>query len=62
MTPVIEAKCASLIKYKQSPTVENLQIIGAARNKVQQFNVGINMATKLGNISRMYNIIKKGPV
>ena len=36
MRPVIEAKRTALMEFKQSPSERNLQIIRAARNKVQQ--------------------------
>ena len=36
MTPVIEAKRTALIEYKRSPSERNLQILRAARSKVQQ--------------------------
>ena len=36
MSPVIEAKRTALIEYKQSPSERNLQILRAARSKVQQ--------------------------
>ena len=36
MRPVIEAKSTALIVYKQSPSERNLQILRAARIKVQQ--------------------------
>lgn len=36
MTPIIEAKCAALAEYKCSPAERNLEILRAARNRVQQ--------------------------
>ena len=36
MRPVIEAKRTVLIEYKQSPSERNLQLLRAARRKVQQ--------------------------
>ena len=36
MRPVIEAKRKALIEYKRSPSERNLQILRAARSKVQQ--------------------------
>ena len=36
MRPVVEAKRIALMEYKRSPSERNLQIIRAARSKVQQ--------------------------
>ena len=36
MRPVIEAKRTALMEYKRSPSERNLQILRAARSKVQQ--------------------------
>ena len=76
MTPIIEATCAALAKYKQSPTKWNLQTVRAARSKVQsiarhyaneywtEHSEMIQMAAAMGNIRGMYDGIKKalGPM
>ena len=73
MTPVIEAKRAALAEYKRSPSERNLQILRAARSKVQQtaaneywteLSEAIQTATITGNIRGMYAGIKTamGPV
>ena len=71
MRPVIEAKPTALIVYKQSPSERNLQILRAARSKVQQtarrcaneyctqLSQDIETAAITGNISGMYDGIKK---
>ena len=76
MTPVIEAKHATLAEYKWSPIKWNLQTLRAARSKVQcitrcctneywtEHNEMIQMATAMGNVRWMYDGIKKalGPM
>ena len=71
MRPVIGAKRTALIEYKQSPSERNLQIIRAARSKVQQtarrcaneywtqLSQDMQAATITGNIRRKYDGIKK---
>ena len=71
MTPVTEAKRTALIEYKRSPSERNLQIIRAARSKVQQtarrcaneywtqISEDIQTAAITGNIKGMYDGIKK---
>ena len=71
MRPVIEAKRTALIVYKQSPSERNLQILRAARSKVQQtarrcaneywtqLSQDIQTAAITGNIRGMYDGIKK---
>ena len=71
MRPVIEAKRTALIVYKQSPSERNLQILRAARSKVQQtarrcaneywtqVSQDIQTAAITGNIRGMYDGIKK---
>ena len=67
MTPVIEAKRAALAEYKRSPTQRNLQILRAARSKVQniarrcvnEYSKTVQMAAATGNIRGMYDGIKK---
>ena len=71
MRPVIEAKLTALIKYKQSPSVRNLQILRAARCKVKQtakrcaneywtqLSQDIQAAAITGNIRGMYDGITK---
>ena len=71
MRPVIEAKRKALIEYKRSPSERNLQIIIAARSKVQQtarrcaneywtqLSQDIQTAAITGNIRGMYDGIKK---
>lgn len=76
MTPAIEAKRAALAEYKKTPNERNLQILRAARSKVQQtarrcaneywtqLSEDIQTAAITGNIRGMYDGIKKalGPV
>ena len=76
MRPVIEAKRKALIEYKRSPSERNLQIIRAARSKVQhtarrcaneywtQLSQDIQTAAITGNIGGMYHGINKalGPI
>ena len=76
MTPIIEAKHATLGEYKQSPTEQNLQTLQAARSKVQciarhcaneyltEHSEMIMMAATMGNTRGMYDGIKKalGPM
>ena len=71
MTPVIEAKRTALVEYKRSPSERNLQIVRAARSKVQQtarrcgneywtqLSEDIQTAVITGNIKGMYDGIKK---
>ena len=71
MRPVIEAKCKALIEYKRSPSGRNLQILRAARSKVQQtakrcaneywtqLSQDIQTAAITGNIRGMYDGINK---
>ena len=71
MRPVIEAKHKALIEYKRSPSERNLQILRAARSKVQQtakrcaneywtqLSQDIQTAAITGNIRGMYDGIKK---
>ena len=71
MRPVIETKRKALIEYKRSPNKRNLQILRAARNKVQQsarrcaneywtqLSQDIQTAAITGNINGMYDDIKK---
>ena len=71
MRPVIEAKRTALIEYKRSPSERNLQILRAARSKVQQtarrcaneywtqLSQDIQTAAITGNIKGMYDGIKK---
>ena len=71
MTPIIEAKHATLTEYKQSPTKWNLQTLRAARSKVQciarcctneywtEHSEMIQMAAAMGNIRWMYDGIKE---
>ena len=71
MRPVIEAKRKALIEYKRSPSERNLQILRAARSKVQQtarrcaneywtqLSQDIQTAAITGNIRGMYDGIKK---
>ena len=71
MRPLIEAKRAALIAYKQSPSERNLHILRAARSKVQQtarqcaneywtqLSQDIQTAAITGNIRGMYDGIKK---
>ena len=71
MPPVIEAKRTALVVYKQSTSERNLQILRAARSKVQQtarrcaneywtqLSQDIETATVTGNIRGMYDGIKK---
>ena len=71
MRPVIEAKRTALIVYKQSPSERNLQILRAARGKVQQtarrcakaywtqHSRDIQTAAIKGNIRGMYDGIRK---
>ena len=71
MRPVIKAKRKALTEYKRSPSERNLQIPRAARSKVQQtarrcaneywtqLSQGIQTAAITGNISGMYDGIKK---
>ncbi|KAK4328203.1 hypothetical protein Pmani_001325 [Petrolisthes manimaculis] len=71
MTPVIEAKQSALAEYKRSATERNLQILRAARNKVQrtarrcaneywmELSKSIQMAAATGDIRGMYDDIKK---
>uniref|UniRef100_A0A0L8FQG2 Endonuclease/exonuclease/phosphatase domain-containing protein n=1 Tax=Octopus bimaculoides TaxID=37653 RepID=A0A0L8FQG2_OCTBM len=70
MTPVIEAKRGALAEYKWSPIERNLQILRAARSKVQhttrrcaigywtELSESIHMATT-GSIRGMYGGIKR---
>ena len=74
MRPVIEAKRTALIEYKRSPSERNLQILRAARSKVQQaarrcanenwtqLSQDIQRAAITGNIRGMYDGIKKAPI
>lgn len=76
MTPVIDAKRTALAEYKRLPTERNLQILRAARSKVQltarrcaneywtELSEKIQTAAATGNIRGMYNGIKEalGPV
>ena len=76
MTPVIEAKLAAFVEYKRVPSEQKLQILRAARNKVQQtarhcaneywteLSEVIQTAAITGNIRGMYDGIKTamGPV
>ena len=74
MRPVIEAKRKALIEYKRSPSERNLQIIRAARSKVQQtamrcaneywtqLSQDIQTAAITGNIRGMHDGIKKALV
>ena len=69
--PVIEAKSTALMEYKRSPSKRNLQILRAARSKVQQaprrcaneywtrISQEIQTAAITGNIRGMYDGIKK---
>ena len=71
MTPVIEAKRNALIAYKANPSDQNLQILRAARSKVQQrarqcasdywlqLYSQIQIAADTGNIKAMYDGIKQ---
>ena len=71
MRPVIEAKRTALMEYKRSPRERNLQILIAARSKVQQaegrcandywtqLSQDIQRADIIGNIRGMYDGIKK---
>ena len=71
MRPIIEAKRKALIEYKRSPSERNLQILRAARSKVQQtarrcaneywtqLSQDIQTAAITGNIRGMYDGIKK---
>ena len=71
MTPIIDAKCATLGEYKRSPTERNLQMLRAARSKVQhiarccvneywtELSETIQTAAATGNIRGMYDGIKK---
>ena len=71
MRPVIEAKRTALDVYKQSTSERNLQILRAARSKVQQtarrcaneywtqLSQDIETAAVTGNIRGMYDGIKK---
>ena len=71
MRPVIEANRKALIEYKRSPSERNLQILRAARSKVQQtarrcaneywtqLSQDIQTAAITGNIRGMYDGIKK---
>ena len=71
MRPVIEAKRKALIEYKRSPSERNLQILRAARSKVQQtarryaneywtqLSQDIQTAAITGNTRGMYDGIKK---
>ena len=71
MTPVIEAKRTALIEYKRSPSERNLQILIAARSKVQQtarrcaneywtqLSEDIQTAAITENIKGMHDGIKK---
>ena len=71
MRPIIEAERTALIVYIQSPSERNLQIIRAARSKVQQtarrcaneywtqLSQDIQTAAITGNIRGMYDGIKK---
>ena len=71
MRPAIEAKRTALMEYKRSPSERNLQIIRAARIKVQQtarqcaneywtqLSHDIQTAAITGNIRGMYDGIKK---
>ena len=70
MTPIIEAKHASLAEYKRSPSERNLQILRAARSKAQhtarhcaneywsELSETIQTAAITGNIRGMYNGIR----
>ena len=71
MTPVIEAKRNALTAYKANPSDQNLQILSAARSKVQQcarqcandywlqLCSQIQIAADTGNIKAMYDGIKQ---
>ena len=70
MRPVIEAKRTALMEYKRSPSERNLQILRAARSKVQQvarrcadvywtqLSQDIQTAAITSNIRGMYDGIK----
>ena len=70
MTPVIEAKRNALTAYKANPSDQNLQILCAARSKVQQrarqcaSDYQIQIAADTGNIKAMHDGIKQalGPM
>jgi len=71
MNPVIDAKRIALAEYKRSPTERNLQVLRAARSKVQltarrcaneywtELSERIQTAAATGNIRGMYNGIKE---
>ncbi|XP_076449088.1 uncharacterized protein LOC143285578 [Babylonia areolata] len=71
MTPVIEAKRNALTVYKTNPSEQNLQVLHAARSKVQQcarkcandywlqLCSQIQIAAHTGNIKVMYDGIKQ---
>ena len=71
MTPVIEAKRNALTAYKANPSEQNLQILRAARSKVQlcarqcandywlQLCSQIQIAADTGNIKALYDGIKQ---
>ncbi|XP_076456338.1 uncharacterized protein LOC143290704 [Babylonia areolata] len=71
MTPVIEAKRNALTAYKTNPSEQNLQVLRAARSKVQQcarqcandywlqLCSQIQIAADTGNIKAMYDGIKQ---
>ena len=70
MLPVIEEKRKALVDYKACPSKQNLQILRAARSKVQQYArrcandywlqlcSRIQLAADTGNIKGMYENIK----
>ena len=71
MTPVIEAKRATLAEHKHNPSERNLQILRIARSKTQQtarrcanedwaeLSENIHSAAITGNIRGMYDGIRK---
>ena len=70
MTPVIEAKRAAFLKYKDSPNERNFQILKAARGNAQraarqcaneywtELSQSIQQAAATGNVRGMYDGIK----